>query len=105
MISPRLTSSFQAGRPSSGGGKVSTDFVILPVMNQGTIANRMMRSLEEQMSLDDPDDMHDAIVELIPMKRYGTDEEVANLALFLGSDESSFTTGSIYILDGGFTAA
>jgi NAD(P)-dependent dehydrogenase (short-subunit alcohol dehydrogenase family) len=39
------------------------------------------------------------------MKRYGTDEEVANLALFLGSDESSFTTGSIYILDGGFTAA
>ena len=74
-------------------------------MNQGTIANRMMRSLEEQMSLDDPDDMHDAIVALIPLKRYGTDEEVANLALFLGSDESSFTTGSIYILDGGFTAA
>ena len=97
-------SSFQAGRPSSGG-KVSTDFVILPVMNPGAIANRMMRSLEEQMSPDDPDDMHDAIVELIPMKRYGTDEEVANLALFLGSDESSFTTGSIYILDGGFTAA
>ena len=74
-------------------------------MNQGTITNRMMRSLEEQMSPDDPDDMHDAIVELISMKRYGTDEEVANLALFLGSDESSFTTGSIYILAEGFTAA
>ena len=74
-------------------------------MNQGTITNRMMRSLEEQMSPDDPDDMHDAIVELISMKRYGTDEEVANLALFLGSDESSFTTGSLYIQDGGFTAA
>ena len=42
-------------------------------INPGAIANRMMRSLGEQMSPDDLDDMHDAIAELIPMKRYGTD--------------------------------
>jgi len=74
-------------------------------INPGPIANRMMRSLEEQMSPDDPDGLHDTLAELVPMKRYGTDAEVASLALFLASDESSFTTGSIFMIDGGFTAA
>jgi NAD(P)-dependent dehydrogenase (short-subunit alcohol dehydrogenase family) len=74
-------------------------------INPGPIANRMMRSLEEQMQPDDPDGFHDVVLELVPMGRYGTDEEVAKLALFLGSDESSFSTGSIFMIDGGFTAA
>ena len=74
-------------------------------INPGPIANRMMRSLEEQMSPDDPDGFHDVVTELVPMKRYGTDAEVASLALFLASDESSYTTGSVFMVDGGFTAA
>ena len=74
-------------------------------INPGPIANRMMRSLEEQMSPDDADGLHDTLVELVPMKRYGTDAEVASLALFLGSDESSFSTGAVFMIDGGFTAA
>jgi len=36
-----------------------------------------------------------------PMGRLGTAEEVANLVLFLGSDESAFCTGQIYAVDGG----
>jgi 3alpha(or 20beta)-hydroxysteroid dehydrogenase len=40
----------------------------------------------------------------VPMKRYGTVEEVANLALFLASDESSFITGSEHKIDGGMMA-
>ena len=71
----------------------------------GQIDNRMMRSLEEQMSPDDPDAHHESNEERIPMKRYGTNAEVASLALFLGSDESSFATGAVYTIDGGFTAA
>ena len=39
------------------------------------------------------------------MKRYGKNEEVANPALFLASDESSYWTGGMYLVDGGFTAA
>jgi 2-keto-3-deoxy-L-fuconate dehydrogenase len=37
-----------------------------------------------------------------PMGRLGTPQEVANFALFLASDESSFTTGHIHLVDGGF---
>ena len=36
--------------------------------------------------------------------RMGTPEEVANVALFLASDEASFVTGSAYVVDGGWTA-
>ena len=43
--------------------------------------------------------------DMIALGRYGTGDEVANPALFLASDESSYTTGSINLIDGGFTSA
>lgn len=41
----------------------------------------------------------------IPMGRFGRPEEIANGALFLASDESSWMTGQSLIIDGGITAA
>ncbi len=38
------------------------------------------------------------------MGRLGTAEEVADLVLFLSSDQSSFITGSYHLVDGGYTA-
>jgi 2-keto-3-deoxy-L-fuconate dehydrogenase len=38
-----------------------------------------------------------------PMGRLGTADEIANLALYLASDESAFTTGVAHIIDGGWT--
>ena len=41
----------------------------------------------------------------IPMGRFGEAREVASAALFLASDESSFVTGSDFLVDGGITAS
>jgi len=41
----------------------------------------------------------------IPLGRFGEAEEIASAALFLASDESSFTTGANFLVDGGITAA
>ena len=46
-----------------------------------------------------------AMEALEPVGRFGTAEEVARLALFLASDESSFCTGAPFLVDGGFVAA
>ncbi|MFI6581389.1 glucose 1-dehydrogenase [Embleya sp. NPDC050493] len=40
----------------------------------------------------------------LPLGRVGTVEEAANLALFLASEESSYSTGSEFVFDGGWTA-
>jgi NAD(P)-dependent dehydrogenase (short-subunit alcohol dehydrogenase family) len=39
-----------------------------------------------------------------PVHRFGTAEEIARMALFLASDDSSFCTGAPFIVDGGFVA-
>ena len=41
---------------------------------------------------------------LMPLGRFGEPDEVANAALFLASDESTFTTASVLMVDGGVTA-
>jgi len=43
-----------------------------------------------------------AFVDRQPMGRLGTAEEVAMLAVYLASDEASYTTGQIHLVDGGF---
>lgn len=69
----------------------------------GAIDNRMFQSLVSQLSPQNPGAMREGIQSSIPMKRYGTNEEIANLALFLASDEASYSTGAIYMADGGLT--
>jgi glucose 1-dehydrogenase len=39
----------------------------------------------------------------IPLNRWGQPEEVAQLAVFLASDEASYITGSTYFIDGGMS--
>ena len=46
-------------------------------------------------------DQKDSIMEKNPMKKFGMPEDVANLALFLTSDYSSYITGQSFHVNGG----
>jgi NAD(P)-dependent dehydrogenase (short-subunit alcohol dehydrogenase family) len=70
----------------------------------GPIENRMARSIESLISPENPDGFGDQFKAQIPMKRYGTNEEVAHLAAFLASDEASYCNGGVFLIDGGYTA-
>lgn len=54
----------------------------------------MLKALDEEMKK--------AVVALHPIGRLGRSEEVAELILWLGSDKSSFVSGSYYPIDGGY---
>ncbi len=71
----------------------------------GPIDNRMIRSLETQFVPENPDAIREVMNAKIALGRYGTNEEVAEMALFLASDQSSYCTGGTFSIDGGYTAA
>jgi len=48
--------------------------------------------------------VHHEEEQLQPLQRLGQPEEVAELALFLASDKAKFITGSLQVIDGGYTA-
>ena len=61
-------------------------------------------SLEQRIAaLGDVEKARKEFVARQPMGRLGKPEEIAALAVYLASDESSFTTGQIHIIDGGWT--
>lgn len=51
----------------------------------------------------DPAALRAQFIERQPLRRFGTPEEVATIAVYLASDESSFTTGQFFVIDGGWT--
>jgi NAD(P)-dependent dehydrogenase (short-subunit alcohol dehydrogenase family) len=72
-------------------------------VNPAPIDTRMMRSLEAGFMPAQPEAAKAVLAQRIPMQRYGTAEEVADLMLFLASDESAYCTGGIYTVDGGMS--
>jgi hypothetical protein len=70
-------------------------------VNPAPIETRMMRSLETGFLPGQADAAKAVITQRIPMQRYGTPQEVADLMLFLASDESGYCTGGTYTVDGG----
>ncbi len=61
-------------------------------------------SLEDRLhAMGDYEKARAAFIARQPMGRLGTPEEIAELAVYLGSDASAFTTGQAHVIDGGMT--
>ncbi|MBX9448726.1 MAG: SDR family oxidoreductase [Taibaiella sp.] len=69
------------------------------------VDNRMMRSLEEGFAPGTSEAAKKSFEEAIPLKRYATNEDIANGVLFLASDDSKFITGMKLVIDGGMMMA
>jgi 3-oxoacyl-(acyl-carrier-protein) reductase len=50
-----------------------------------------------------PKEIVDVITEKIPLKRWGEPKEIANMHIFLASDEASYITGQVIFVDGGIS--
>jgi 3-oxoacyl-[acyl-carrier protein] reductase len=48
-----------------------------------------------------PDPVKEAAKQMIPLRRFGTVEDVAKAAAFLASDEAGYITGQVLCVDGG----
>jgi len=68
----------------------------------GTIETPLVRQIWEKSGK--PEEMRESRLKLHPIGRLGKPEDVANAALFLASDDSSFITGTALFVDGGYTA-
>ncbi len=68
------------------------------------VNNRMMRSIEEGASPGHGGQVKEQFESAIPLGRYAEPIEIANLVLFLASDDSKFITGTTQIIDGGMCA-
>jgi 3alpha(or 20beta)-hydroxysteroid dehydrogenase len=71
----------------------------------GHFDTRMGRDLTHQINPDDPEGVFRAVGESVPYgKRYGTAAEVANVVLWLLSDQAEYVSGSLHLIDGALNA-
>ena len=92
------------GLTKTAAGEVARAGVRVNAVCPGPIDTRMIHSLEAMLNPGDPASVGTRYQSNIPIGRYGTAEEVANLVIFLSSSLASNITGAQYVVDGGRTA-
>jgi 3-oxoacyl-[acyl-carrier protein] reductase len=71
-------------------------------INVNVIAPAMVfTDMIKSMPPEKVDQMEKILAFIVPLNRWGAPRDIANLALFLASDESSFITGQLIHCDGG----
>ena len=93
------------GLTKVAAGEVGPQGIRVNAVCPGPIDTRMVRDIAKQVSPNNPDAVQARYAGSIPLRRYGTAEEVANVVLFLLSDLAGNVTGAQYVVDGGRSAA
>jgi NAD(P)-dependent dehydrogenase (short-subunit alcohol dehydrogenase family) len=73
------------------------------VVAPGPIANDFQRNVETGLSRAIGREAGEFLDGLIPLGRHGLPEEIGRLVLYLASDQSSFSTGGVFMADGGMS--
>jgi NAD(P)-dependent dehydrogenase (short-subunit alcohol dehydrogenase family) len=76
------------------------DNIRVNTVNPGPVDSRMMRSIGDGYGIE-TEKFHETITAATPLGRYCKPAEISPMMLFLASDEASYCTGSVYMVDGG----
>jgi len=93
------------GLTKVAAGEVGPQGIRVNAVCPGPIDTRMVRDIAKQVSPNNPDAVEARYAGSLPLRRYGTAQEVANVVLFLLSDLAGNITGAQYVVDGGRSAA
>ncbi len=84
--------------------EVASRKIRVNTINPAPVNNRMMRSLEEGFSPKQAEAAKKGFEQTIPLGRYAEPDEIAELVLFLASNNSRYITGTTQVIDGGMNA-
>ena len=84
--------------------EVAPNKIRVNTINPSPVDNRMMRSLEEGFAPGQGEAAKKGFEQTIPLGRYAAPQEIAQLVVFLASDDSQFITGTTQVIDGGMNA-
>src|SRR5262245_31382323 len=89
---------------SKGAINAFTRALAVELASRGVTVNAVAPGfIETDMSAAVRNKAGDAIKKFIPMKRIGTPEDIAKVAVFLASDDSAYITGQVITVDGGLS--
>lgn len=93
---------------AKGGVRIFTKSIAVECGREGIRVNSvhpgMILTNMQGVALEDNAANYDATMALIPMGKMGEPDDIANMNLFLASDEAKYITGAEFTVDGGMTA-